>query len=311
MTETTSSLRIDIGICTFRRPELKAALLSLAMVDVPQNVRLRVIIADNDQTPSAQPLVNALLPNLPWPVTYVHCPAGNISIARNACLDTSDADFLAFMDDDETATESWLAQLLTIAQQTKADAVLGPVRAGYQDSAPEWMRKGDFHSTFPVFVKGEIRTGYTCNVLLDLRSAHLSGRRFNLALGKTGGEDTEYFTHIHRSGGTIAYAPEALLYEAVPNPRARFEWLAKRRYRMGQTHGRLVADGAGAFAKIKSLIIAAAKAAFCFIAAAAVVFAPIRRNRFVLRGILHVGALSGILGFREIHQYGSLEAVSP
>lgn len=311
MSDTASSVRIDIGICTFRRPELKAALLSLAMVDVPAGVCLRVIIADNDQTPSAQPLVNGLLPHLPWPVVYVHCPAGNISIARNACLDNSDADYLAFMDDDETATEGWLTQLLAIAMETKADAVLGPVHAGYHDSAPEWMRKGDFHSTFPVFVKGEIRTGYTCNVLLDLRSAHLSGMRFNLALGKTGGEDTEYFTHIHRSGGTIAYAPEALLYEAVPNPRARFEWLAKRRYRMGQTHGRLVADGAGAFARIKSLIITAAKAAFCFIAAVAVIFAPIRRNRFVLRGILHVGALSGILGFREIHQYGSLEAVSP
>jgi succinoglycan biosynthesis protein ExoM len=311
MTVAAQTLHIDIGICTFRRPELEAALLSLAMVEVPDGVSLRVIIADNDQEPSAEPLVSALRPRLPWPVTYVHCPVGNISIARNACLDTSDADFLAFMDDDETATESWLKQLMAIALETKADAVLGPVHAGYHESAPAWMRKGDFHSTFPVFVKGEIRTGYTCNVLLDLRSPRLSGLRFNLALGKTGGEDTEYFTHIHRTGGTIAYAPEALLYEAVPRPRARFDWLAKRRYRMGQTHGRLLAEGASSLAKGKSLIIAAAKAAFCFLAALLVAFAPIRRNRYALRGILHLGALSGILGFREIRQYGSLEAVSP
>lgn len=303
--------RIDIGICTFRRPELKTALLSLANMRVPDGVSLRIIVADNDQTPSAAALVDSLRNTLPWEVTYVHCPAGNISIARNACLDASDADYLAFMDDDETATEGWLTHLFTTAIGSGADAVLGPVHAEYDASAPEWMRQGDFHSTFPVFVGAEIRTGYTCNVLLDLRSPRIAGRRFNLALGKTGGEDTEYFTHIYRTGGKIAYALDALLFEPVPRQRARFEWLAKRRYRMGQTHGRLVAEGAGAFGKVKRLIITMAKAAFCFAVALLLVFSPINRNRYTLRGILHVGALSGILGFREIHQYGSLEAASP
>jgi hypothetical protein len=35
---------------------------------------------------------------------YVHAPARNISIARNACLDAADAPLIAFIDDDETAT---------------------------------------------------------------------------------------------------------------------------------------------------------------------------------------------------------------
>jgi succinoglycan biosynthesis protein ExoM len=311
MNDATAARRIDIGICTFRRPELETALLSLAMVDVPDGVSLRVIVADNDQTPSAEPLVESLRARLPWGVVYVHCPAGNISIARNACLDASDAEFLAFIDDDETATEGWLQHLLAKAIETNADAVLGPVHAGYGENAPQWMQQGDFHSTFPVFVNAEILTGYTCNVLLNLRSTRVLGRRFNLALGKTGGEDTEYFTQIHQTGGKIAYAPEALLYEPVPRQRARFDWLAKRRYRMGQTHGRLQAGGSGPLGKCKKLVIAASKAAFCFTAAFFVVLSPIRRNRYALRGILHLGALSGILGFREIHQYGSLEVAAP
>ncbi|HBF32372.1 glycosyltransferase family 2 protein [Rhizobium sp.] len=310
MNIATPPLRIDIGICTFRRPALETAILSLALVEVPADVALRVIVADNDQTPSAAALVDSLRPRLPWEIAYVHCPAGNISIARNACLDHSDADYLAFVDDDETATEGWLKHLLNTALETGADAVLGPVHAGYDDNAPAWMREGDFHSTFPVFVDAKIRTGYTCNVLLDLRSTRVAGRRFNLALGKTGGEDTEYFTLIYRTGGLISYAPEALLYEPVPPQRARFDWLAKRRYRMGQTHGRLVAEGAGTIKKAVSLVLAAAKAAFCFAAALIFVAVPVRRNRFALRGILHIGAISGIMGFREIHQYGSLEVAS-
>lgn len=303
--------RIDIGLCTFRRPELETALLSLAMIDVPTGVSLRIIVADNDQTPSASALVDSLRARMPCGMIYVHCPAGNISIARNACLDASDADYLAFIDDDETATQGWLTELLTVARQTGADAVLGPVHATYGNKAPDWMRKGDFHSTFPVFVGGEIRTGYTCNVLLDLRSPRLTDRRFNLALGKTGGEDTEYFTHIYRQGGKIAYAEQALLTEPVTPSRSRFDWLAKRRYRMGQTHGRLVAEGKGAFGKAKALVLAAAKAAICLIASLVFIAMPIQRHRYLLRGILHLGAISGILGFREIHQYGSLEAAKP
>lgn len=58
-------IRIDIGICTFRRPELETALLSLAMIDVPTGVSLRIIVADNDQTPSAASLVDSLRPRLP------------------------------------------------------------------------------------------------------------------------------------------------------------------------------------------------------------------------------------------------------
>ena len=98
------------------------------------------------------------------------------------------------------------------------------------------MREGDFHSTLPVWVGDEIRTGYTCNVLLRLASPHVAGRRFNLALGRTGGEDTEFFSHMHADGGKIAFAERAYVYEPVTESRADLGWLAKRRFRFGQTH---------------------------------------------------------------------------
>lgn len=306
-----SALRIDIGVCTFRRAELEQTILSLAMISVPDGARVRIIVADNDVTPTAEPLVNTLRPTVPFEIAYVHCPAGNISVARNACLDASTADYLAFIDDDETASEYWLSNLLTCARSTGAAAVLGPVRAGYQTSAPGWMRRGDFHSTLPVWVGGEIRTGYTCNTLLDLSAPALRGRRFNLALGKSGGEDTEFFTHVHRSGGMIAYAPEALVHEPVPANRATLSWLAKRRYRMGQTHGRLLSENAGMMARLRHAAIAASKCAVCAFASLASIALPVQRTRYALRAALHIGAVAGILGFREIPQYGVLGATTP
>ncbi|MCA1490460.1 glycosyltransferase family 2 protein [Ensifer sp. NBAIM29] len=303
-------LRVDIGICTFRRPELTETLRSLAAMKQPADALVHIILADNDVTPSARGLVEALRPELPFEVTYLHCPASNISLARNACLDNSTADFLAFIDDDETASQEWLAQLLETARSTGADAVLGPVRAHYGRSAPSWMRRGDFHSTLPVWAGGDIRTGYTCNVLLKLKAPSLDGRRFKLALGRSGGEDTDFFTGMHRSGGRIAFAPEAWVHEPVPEARATLSWLAKRRFRSGQTHGRLLAESAHGLGQLRDLALAAAKFSYCALAAAVTFPAPVQRYRYALRALLHAGVVSGLLGHEAIEQYGVREAPS-
>ena len=56
---THSTLRVDIAVCTFRRAALAQTLASLAWLSVPETVRLRVIVADNDVEPSARARVDA------------------------------------------------------------------------------------------------------------------------------------------------------------------------------------------------------------------------------------------------------------
>lgn len=302
--------RIDIGVCTYRRAELEQTLRSLAAIAVPEGAEIRIIVADNDDVPSAQGRVNALRAVVPHEIVYVHCPSSNISIARNACLDNAAGDFLAFIDDDETASEDWIIRLMETAEATEADVVLGPVQAIYREDAPRWMRRGDFHSTFPVWVGDRIVTGYTCNALLRLAAPSLAGRRFSLALGRSGGEDTEFFTQMHRMGGKIAYAPAAWVQEPVPAKRAAFSWLAKRKFRFGQTHGHLIEAGTGLAGKLRQLALAAAKSGYCALTGAIFLFSPVRRNQYILRASLHAGVVTGLLGVREIEQYGVAEVSS-
>lgn len=306
--QETASLLVDIGICTFRRASLADALSALARLDVPQGARLRVIVADNDVEPSARGLVASFTGRFPHELVHLHAPARNISIARNACLDAAEGDFLAFVDDDETVTRPWLARLIDTARATGADAVLGPVRAIYGPGAPAWMPSADSHSTFPVQVKGEIRTGYTCNVLLKRASPAVRNLRFDLSLGRSGGEDTDFFARLHEAGGTIAHAHDAWVEEPVPEDRARFSWLARRRFRMGQTHGRLIARGSPARQLPAHAGLAGLKVCYCAAAALALAPLPARRNPSILRGIMHAGVVAGLLGLREIRQYG---AISP
>jgi succinoglycan biosynthesis protein ExoM len=295
---------VDICVCTYRRPQLAETLASLSALEVPDGTVVRVIVADNDRTPSAAQIVEKMRDGAyPFPLLYVHCPASNISIARNACLDTAEAEHVAFIDDDCTASPQWLAALMETAGRSGADAVLGPVEAIYGAGAPGWMQRGDFHSTLPVFVGGRLRTGYTCNVLMKRLAPSIAGRRFDLALGRTGGEDTQFFTQMRQAGGTMAYAADAHASEPVPADRARFAWLAKRKFRTGQTHGRLLASAADVN-RAGQVGLAAAKVAYCAGAAALFAFSPVRRNRQVLRGLMHAGVISGLMGVREIVLYG-------
>lgn len=306
--DPATPVKVDIGICTYRRPMVVDTLLSLFRLDVPQRVSVRLIVADNDAEPSARALIDSLRERSPFPIRYVHCPKSNISIARNACLSECEADFLAFIDDDETAPANWLTELLKTAQETHADAVLGPVTALYANDAPGWMKKGDFHSTRPVWVGGEIITGYTCNTLLRMASPAVNGRRFALSLGQSGGEDTHFFTNMHLDGGRIAYSENALLTEPVPQSRASLMWLAKRRFRSGQTHGRLQAEQKTGLRRLPLIVSTAAKITYCAAATLVTAFDPVRRSRSALRTALHTGSLSGIFGVREIRQYGAVEA---
>ena len=301
----TAASTISICVCTYRRAHIVKTLASLSHQIAVSGFRLEIVVADNDDEPTAkQPIIDAAR-SCPFPIRYVHSPAGNISIARNACLDAAAGDFCAFIDDDELATPQWLTELIGTATTSGAAVVLGPVRAVYGAEAPGWMRSGDFHSTFPVTVNGTIRTGYTCNVLLDRRNGPLRQLRFDLARGRSGGEDTDFFTRYHQAGGEIAYAPNAWVTEPVTLPRARFSWLSRRRFRMGQTHGNLIAAGQGRLGVLKELALAGAKACYCFVMTALTMAFATRSRHNALRGMLHVGVISGLLGVQEIVQYGT------
>lgn len=297
-------MKIDICICTFRRPHIAETLRSLKALELLPDWQLRVIVADNDETPSAEALVSTTAQECGLDVTYIHAPARNISIARNACLDAATAPLIAFMDDDELATPGWLKALVTEAQHSKAEIVLGPVKAIYTPDMPQWMQQGDFHATLPVWVNGKIITGYTCNVLLSREA--LAGLRFRPELGRSGGEDTAFFATLSKAGKRISFAKDALITEAVTPERASFGWLLRRRFRSGQTHGLLLLEGMNRSLKARSAAIAkaAAKAVFCYGMALTNALRPVRLHFWMLRGAVHAGVISRLLGKRELEQYG-------
>jgi succinoglycan biosynthesis protein ExoM len=292
---------LAIGVCTFRRDAVDQTLESIARQEAGP---IWVIVADNDETPSAEARIRALGHRLGLRLDYRHAPARNISIARNACLDAAGTPWLLFIDDDEVAEPGWLAAMAREAAKGAWDVVLGPVDAVYSEAAPEWMRRGNFHSTRPVVRQGRIDTGYSGNALIRLDFVRRHGLRFDPALGQSGGEDLDFFYRLRDAGGRIGFAEDARALEPVPDGRASLRWLLARTFRAGQSHGaRLASIQPGPAQRVVQAGLAAGKLLAC--ASGAIVTLPRAtvRNRFITRGALHLGVMARVAGLKEIQLY--------
>jgi succinoglycan biosynthesis protein ExoM len=298
--------RHAIGVCTYRRPGLADTLANLEDQTAPVG-RLAILVADNDDRPTAQKLITDFARSSSHDVVYIHAPSQNISVARNAILSTArdrGLRYLAFIDDDELAPPGWYRRLFSALSASHADAAVGPVRAVYAPDAPDWMTRTRSHDTVPeIDAQGRPIAGHTCNVMIDLGSAAFEGLRFNPDRGKTGGEDTAFFKAAQRRGAVFALAADAEVTEAVPPDRARLTWLLRRRYRMGQTHGSLLAADGGQ-SRPRRAIISAAKFGWCVGAAVLGMPSAARRNTSLVRGALHAGVLADAIGLERMEIYG-------
>jgi succinoglycan biosynthesis protein ExoM len=168
------------------------------------------------------------------------------------------------------------------------------------------MDRARAHDTLPVFGKdGTVRSGYTCNTLIDLADPAARGLRFDLSRGRSGGEDSAFFADFLAAGGRIGFAPDAVVHEDVPPGRARLAWLLRRRYRMGQTHASLIARGRSRGERLGAAGVAAAKAMACGGLALLGAARPAWRNRQIMRAALHVGAAAHLGGAPQIEIYGT------
>lgn len=300
-------LRVTVGICTYRRESLFDTIASIARQELPAGCTLDLVIADNDVEARLAARLAGAATVAGLAIRYVHAPARNISVARNACLDAARGDLLAFIDDDETARPGWLAALLAAQAQTGAGAVFGPARAIYPPDAPRWMTEIDLHSNIPHSRGGIVETGYSSNVLLDLRQPALRQTRFDPLLGRTGGEDVDYFFRLHRQGVIMAITMAAEVSEPVAPKRLSFGWLLSRRFATGQIYGHCVLRSARQAGRAAHLAVAGtslAKGLYCSARAAVQVFDRSRFCYWFLRGGFHFGVASGALAPPSTINYG-------
>lgn len=238
-------MKVAACIVTYRRLDGLERLLRsfdrlrFEKVDVPD---AKIVVVDNDPEGSASEICEKLASELGWPLEYHLEARRGISHARNRavlCAAALNADFLAFVDDDEVPELFWLDELLFVQRSYVADVVGGPVLPYFPEPVPDWIIKGKlFEQPFerPRYPTGQLlQLTAAGNVLIRTRMFEEMDEYFDERLGLTGGEDTRFFTRAHGAGYRIVWADEAVVYEWTPRSRASASWLLKRAYRLGNS----------------------------------------------------------------------------
>ncbi len=229
--------RIAVLVCTYRRPELLAALLeSLAAQRTDRE--LAVVVVDNAPEGSGRAAALAA----PVPVHYVVEPTPGIAAARNRSIaEAGDADTLVFVDDDETVGPDWLEALVSTCERHGADIVTGPVVSVFPAHTPRWIRRGGFLQR-PNLAEGtRLNTAKSGNTLV--RTAALLGpppQRFDESFSRSGGSDSDLFWRLGRRGAVIVWSHDAVASEPVPDSRLTVRWIARRDFRGGAAMGRIM-----------------------------------------------------------------------
>jgi glycosyltransferase involved in cell wall biosynthesis len=232
-----SAVRISIVIPTQRRPNgLRTAVTSIFRQRDVDFAALELVVVDNDQAPSARPLAMELARGAPLPLIYVHEPRSGVASARNAGLEAAKGAFIAFLDDDEEAPETWLAELTAAQAGFDADVVFGPVRARALDVPASRRRylEGFFSRVGPR-ESCIIDHYYGCGDSLIRRAALPDPLApFETVRNRTGGEDDLLFSKMKRADRRFAWAAHAFVWEDPAPERLRLAYTIPRAFAFGQ-----------------------------------------------------------------------------
>jgi len=234
--QANAPLRVAVCVATYRRREMLAELLAglsnLVFRRLPQP-EVTVIVVDNDPERSAEDVCGAA--SLPWRLKYAPESRRGIAQARNrAVREAADADFIAFIDDDEYPSAAWLDELLWTQAHFDADVVSGPVIPDYDRDVPQWVRAGTFFTRAIHHSGQKLERSHTGNVLIR-RSVFDNISAFDEEFALTGGEDTQFFLRVLQSGFSIIGSSRAVVHESIPRSRANLPWIVRRAYQSGNS----------------------------------------------------------------------------
>jgi succinoglycan biosynthesis protein ExoM len=223
---------IVIGIPTFRRPELLAALLESLLPELEARPA-QVIIADNDCGVDAPAVVEAFKEK--WPhIVCIPVSARGVAQVRNALVSAAAQlmpgwEWLLMLDDDGVVTQGWMSRLLATGTEFDVHLVGGPVEGVLPNGANMLARNSIFAS------RRRWRTGLvptlntTQNLAISRRTLQLIQEPlFRNEYGASGGEDYDLFRRVAHSKGRIAWCDEAVVIEPAQADRLTVRSLLQR-----------------------------------------------------------------------------------
>ena len=295
---TIPTQHVTVCICTYRRANLLKGLLhDLRNQQTGGLFTYSIIVVDNDAQKSAESVVAWFRDRKSIPLEYYVVPKQSIALARNMAVEHAQGEFLVFIDDDESPSESWLLTLVEACIKYKAHGVLGPVHPRYEVPPPKWVVNGRFYDR-PSYPTGTIinwQKGRTGNTLL--RREVFKGMDTPFRPEFRTGEDMDFFRRAIEKGYSFVWCHEAPAYEVVPPVRWSRSFLLKRALLRGYTSR--VHPTFGAREIVTSLVAAPV---YSIALPVALLLGQSIFMSILVRLCDHVGRLLGLVGINPVDQ---------
>ena len=238
MDSPPESPEISVCLCTYKRSALLEKCLQ-SLLDQTAKRRFEVVIVDNDAKGTAANVAKTFVPRFETrgcELQYDIEPEQNIALARNRAVSIATGQYVAFLDDDEEAEEDWLEQLIETLIHRDSDAVFGPIMRVYPNGFPKSLVGAGIFEDPRVRLTGSTvggTAGRTSNGLVKKSALRARPGPFDRELGRTGGEDTEFFCWLEQQGCIFCWCNEAIVKETIGTERACLGYNFRRGYSAG------------------------------------------------------------------------------
>ena len=244
--------QICLAICTYNRADLlREAIASvLEAIDLSNGLH-GVLIVDNGSNDSTAQVVKSFAhPRL----RYVFEPVIGLSVARNCALESTNADFVAYMDDDARLDRDWFREAEKILATKEVRVFGGPHFPVFPQRRPIWMPQTFGSHLISIqelrFLNFPTESLYGSNIVIHREKAlNLGGFREDLGLQGSQrhyGEETELQERFVREGFFPFFSPRMRIYHIVNPEKYRIRNLVKWSYFSGRSRDQLPRYRSGA-----------------------------------------------------------------
>lgn len=252
------TLNATVLICTYNRSALLAETLDTLALTVAPTLTWDVIVVDNNSTDDTRSVVTDRIAGFPVTLRYLFEATQGKSNALNVGIAASDADVIAFTDDDVRVCPRWLAAgCEPLVAERQYAYTGGPVFPIWESPCPSWLDTGraDLWGTLAILDYGSEGFCFEDRKRIPV-GANMAVRRqlidriggFEPELDRKGHSllgqgQAEFFCRSRAAGARGLYVPDMVIEHHVPSPRVTLEyfrrwwfWKGISRFRLEQMH---------------------------------------------------------------------------
>lgn len=224
----------SVVITTFRRPRaaIAAARSVLEQEGAPE---FELIIVDNDPDGSALKPARRLASGADTPVRVVHERRMGLASARNAGVRASKGEFIAFIDDNQTASARWLSQLARVQEASSAAIVFGAIHAELTDTGRRHRR---FYESFfardPDYAEGPVDEVFDCRCSLIARDVLSGDAPFSFNFHDERDAVDPVLVRAQTDGRKIAWAASAWVWQTPQREQLSMRYALRSAYNLSR-----------------------------------------------------------------------------